>query len=617
MDSYEDRLAAVEVEWRAKYNAEALKAMAGKEAMADESYPIADQDDLEKAIKAVGLGNADHDAIRKHVMARAKVLKLSSLIPDNWNADGSLADEQKAAMWDAEHREGTSYSDMRDMLSSAVAAKFGTGKNSWCYVLDFGDDWCVYEAGDGEKFRCSYTVKGSEVTLGKPEPVRATTTYSPMESKAAEQWDAEHRSGPSHAAMASAISKAIRDLPDAGSLSAYLCDFDDDTATYESGGKTFQVPYTAQDDGSVKLGAPKEVQRVTHYQPVEGKSADTQAAERAVRRRKERRRAVPLGNEFRFRPLADAGIEVREQKDTNELIVTGKPIKYGVPYVVRDAFGEFEETMHRGCAAAILDRVDCRFLVNHEGIPMARVRGDRSAHNTMRLWDEADDLNFEARLDARQQIANDFAIALERGDIDEMSVGMKVGRDKWGVDGGMETRDIYALDDLLDVSGVTYACSPTTSIEIAKRMALEMPVESRARLRRFEVDLRAGRMSAEELADILAILQGHEERAGKVLSKAHQGQLVEAAKSIHGVLEAAGYDPAELIEGGDQDGETAPPQEAAAGDGSSESESEETALAQDGTRSEDGEPIRSSALALRLQLESRERKRKRQQKIAA
>ena len=58
-----------------------------------------------------------------------------------------------------------------------------------------------------------------------------------------------------------------------------------------------------------------------------------------------------------------------------------------------------------------------------------------------------------------------IAIALERGDIDEMSVGMKVGRDKWGVSGGMETRDIYALEDLLDVSGVTYACSPTTSIE--------------------------------------------------------------------------------------------------------------------------------------------------------
>ena len=520
---------------------------------------------------------------------------------------------RKAAAWEAEHREGMSYGDMRDMLRNALGDKFATGEDEWVYLEDFGDDWVVYETNN-EMFRCSYSIDGDKVTLGKPETVTAKTTYEPMQTKAAE-WDAEHRSGPSHADMQRAITAAIRDLSDAGSLSAYLRDFDDDTATYESGSKLFQVPYTMQDDGSVKLGDPQEVQPVMSYQPVESKSANTQVEERAVRRRKERRRAVPLGNEFRFRPLAEAGIEVREQKDTNELIVTGKPIKYDTPYLVRDAFGEFEETMHQGCMTAILDRVDCRFLVNHEGIPMARVRSERSAQNTMRLWDEADALNFEARLDARQQIANDFAIALGRGDIDEMSVGMQVGRDKWSVSDGMEKRDIYGLDNLLDVSGVTYACSPSTSIEVAQRMALEMPVESRARLRRYEVDLRAGRMSAEELADMLAILQGDEERAGQVLSKARQGQLVEAAKAIHGVLEASGYDPSDLIpdadDGSGSEGEeTASTRSSEAG----EPEGEET----DSTRSsEEGEPIRSAkAVTLRLQLESRSRKRKRQ-KVAA
>lgn len=81
---------------KAKYNAEDLKAMADKgqampNADGDPSYPIADADDLDKAIKAVGRGGADHDAIRKHIMARAKALKLTSEIPDNWNADGSIA----------------------------------------------------------------------------------------------------------------------------------------------------------------------------------------------------------------------------------------------------------------------------------------------------------------------------------------------------------------------------------------------------------------------------------------------------------------------------------------------------------------------------------------------
>lgn len=59
-------------------------------AMPDGSYPIEDRADLERAIHAVGRGGADHDAIRRHVITRAKALGASSEIPDNWNADGSL-----------------------------------------------------------------------------------------------------------------------------------------------------------------------------------------------------------------------------------------------------------------------------------------------------------------------------------------------------------------------------------------------------------------------------------------------------------------------------------------------------------------------------------------------
>ena len=66
--------------------------MAGKEAMDDGSYPVKDADDLGRAIHAVGRGGASHNAIRKHIMARAKALGLSKEIPDNWNADGSLAE---------------------------------------------------------------------------------------------------------------------------------------------------------------------------------------------------------------------------------------------------------------------------------------------------------------------------------------------------------------------------------------------------------------------------------------------------------------------------------------------------------------------------------------------
>ena len=79
----------------AKYSADDMKAMlskghAMKNASGDASYPIADLSDLKKAIKAVGRGGSDHDKIRAHIIKRAKALKAMSLIPDNWNSNGSM-----------------------------------------------------------------------------------------------------------------------------------------------------------------------------------------------------------------------------------------------------------------------------------------------------------------------------------------------------------------------------------------------------------------------------------------------------------------------------------------------------------------------------------------------
>lgn len=76
---------------KAKYDADDLKRMAANgQAMDDESYPIADKEDLGRAVRAVGRGGTSHDAIRRHIITRAKSLGASSEIPDNWNADGSL-----------------------------------------------------------------------------------------------------------------------------------------------------------------------------------------------------------------------------------------------------------------------------------------------------------------------------------------------------------------------------------------------------------------------------------------------------------------------------------------------------------------------------------------------
>ncbi|HEY8976303.1 MAG TPA: hypothetical protein VIN75_18960 [Burkholderiaceae bacterium] len=76
---------------KAKYNTDDRKRMSGNgQAMDDGSYPIADEEDLDNAIHAVGRGSGGHDAIRRHIISRAKSLGASSKIPDNWGSDGSL-----------------------------------------------------------------------------------------------------------------------------------------------------------------------------------------------------------------------------------------------------------------------------------------------------------------------------------------------------------------------------------------------------------------------------------------------------------------------------------------------------------------------------------------------
>ena len=97
---------------RAKYNAEQLRKMEGNgQAMPGGRYPIGDLQDLSNAIRAVGRGGGSHNAIRVHIMKRARALGASKQIPDNWNADGSLRDAEPTAPRDtstepAEH--GTS-----------------------------------------------------------------------------------------------------------------------------------------------------------------------------------------------------------------------------------------------------------------------------------------------------------------------------------------------------------------------------------------------------------------------------------------------------------------------------------------------------------------------------
>jgi hypothetical protein len=113
---------ALEKAYTAEQKRAALKAgQAMQNANGDPAYTIKTKADLRRAIKAVGRGGADHDAIRKHILTRAKALGLEGMVPDNWNADGSLKDAQKADEATIEKAEGV-LRDMRALVPSLAKA---------------------------------------------------------------------------------------------------------------------------------------------------------------------------------------------------------------------------------------------------------------------------------------------------------------------------------------------------------------------------------------------------------------------------------------------------------------------------------------------------------------
>jgi HK97 family phage prohead protease len=527
MDTHEERIAAYEAELRAKYNADELKKLGEKghalvNANGDWSYPINDADDLAKAIHAVGRGGSDHDAIRAHIIKCAKKLGEGNKIPDGWNADGSLQQENSEET-DAEER-------------AKCPTCSGTGK-----IMD-GHRECPDCKGTGVEARNEPTPEDYGISAGL---------------------------------------KGVKEHI-AGVKARQLADPDNET-----------------DPDDVEVMAHIEAADAAIEKAIAAQSKDGRQEKRG-RRKGTRHRAVPLGREVRHWPVGE--LEVRSDKDTGTLTMEGAPIVYGKSYVVRDHFGEFEERMHPGCATQLLKRgVDCRLLLNHEGMPMAR-----TTSGTLDLWDTPKEMRFKASLDPRQQLATDFAIAIERRDISQMSVGMIVGNDQWGQSGGTETRDVYGLEDLLDVSGVTYPCSSSTNIEMALRAALETPVESRARLRNLEVSLRAGTITPDEFTDLLALLQGRETRAGKTLSDANKQKVGDAITALHALYAAGGGNPRDLI---DDDTEELIPEDGSEGSGGSGDSDTYVTPDGSGTRTVDpGEKMRSASM-LRLRVEARKRRR--------
>lgn len=129
------------------------------------------------------------------------------------------------------------------------------------------------------------------------------------------------------------------------------------------------------------------------------------------------------------------------------------------PYTVRDAFGEFSETMAKGAFNKTLkERDDVRLLVNHSGVPIARTKS-----KTLKLSATPDLRAVAPNLDPANPTVQELASAMKRGDLDQMSIGFRVTRQEWNED--YTERTIREVQ-LFDVSVVTFPASPTTTASL-------------------------------------------------------------------------------------------------------------------------------------------------------
>jgi hypothetical protein len=257
-------------------------------------------------------------------------------------------------------------------------------------------------------------------------------------------------------------------------------------------------------------------------------SPDGVSADRSAKKRRHRA-GLEVGREFRRFTVPE--LRATSENGGARIVLDGMPIAYDTAYRVADMLGEFSETMHQGVCSNILQGADVRFLVNHDGLPLAR-----TLSGTLELEERTDGLHARVTMDGRQQLANDLAVAIERKDVNQMSCGFIVARDEWSSD--WESRDIYELEELFDVSAVTYPASPTTSIEIAQRTLSAVPLESRARIRqlyKLAQDLRAGKVlsaqNAEHLQNALARLHD--------VDTHHQAGVADVQRSVAAVLDNA------------------------------------------------------------------------------
>jgi HK97 family phage prohead protease len=132
-----------------------------------------------------------------------------------------------------------------------------------------------------------------------------------------------------------------------------------------------------------------------------------------------------------------------------------------------DIGGSFLERIAPGAFKNAIGRDDVVFLVNHDGLPLARTRS-----GTLTLIEDDRGLHMTTRLDPLDPDVGQIVPKMKRGDLDKMSFAFRATRQEWDESGDMPIRTILEVE-LFDVSIVTTPAYAGTEIALRSRASAQ------------------------------------------------------------------------------------------------------------------------------------------------
>jgi HK97 family phage prohead protease len=150
-----------------------------------------------------------------------------------------------------------------------------------------------------------------------------------------------------------------------------------------------------------------------------------------------------------------SGEPVEIRAEGNTISVSGYAAVFNSETIIG---GSYREQIAPGAFADAIGRDDVMFLINHDGLPMARTKS-----GTLMLAEDERGLYMSAELDSTDPDVRAIVPKMKRGDLDKMSFAFMPEIQSWDDSGDMPLRTIRQAS-LFDVSIVTYPAYQDTDI---------------------------------------------------------------------------------------------------------------------------------------------------------